>query len=259
MYKQIILHPNCDMIKDYKKYRNTFIRTIERAKRNYYNRILTEEKHNNGNVYKIVNEITKLKNTTRTFPTKLVGSSGYVATEPADTAQILNEHFAGIGRLMSQSIAEPFMHANPVSPHTCNCFSFFLQLSTSAEVLLTVDQLKNKKAVRYNDVETKFIKYSTHIIAPIISDLFNVCVSNGVFPNCLEVAEVIPVFKKGDKNNPTNYRPISLLSQFDKMLEKMIFTRLYSYLEKKHLLTNNSVFAQIHQQIFLLVQYTINL
>ena len=78
------MHPNSDIVKDYNKYRNTLIRTIERAKRNYYHRILTEEKHNTVNVYKIVNEITKLKNTIRTFPTKLVGSTGYVATEPAD-------------------------------------------------------------------------------------------------------------------------------------------------------------------------------
>ena len=135
---------------------------------------------------------------------------------------------------MSQSIAEPPIHVNPVSPNTSNCSSFFLQPSTSAEVLLTIDQLKNKNAVRYNDIETKFIKYSKHIIAPIISDLFIVCVSNGVFPNCLKIAEVIPVFKKGDKNNPYNYQPISLLSQFDKILEKMIFTRLYLYLEKNN-------------------------
>ena len=93
MYKQTILHSNCDTIKGYKKYRTTLIRTIERAKRNYYNRIQTKEKHYTGNVYKIVKEITKLKNTTRTLPTKLVGSNGYVATEPADIAQILNEHF----------------------------------------------------------------------------------------------------------------------------------------------------------------------
>ena len=100
------------------------------------------------------------------------------------------------------SITEPPVYSNPVSSHTCNCSLFFLQLSTRAEVLLAIDQLKNKKAVRYNDLETKFIKYSKHIIVPIINDLFNVCVSNDVFPNCLKIAEVIPVSKKGDKNNP---------------------------------------------------------
>ena len=71
-------------------------------------------------MYKIVNKITKLKNTTRIFPTKLVGSTGHVATKPADIAQNLNEHFAGIGHLMSQSIAEAPIHVNPVSPQTSN-------------------------------------------------------------------------------------------------------------------------------------------
>ena len=110
--------------------------------------------------------------------------------------------------------------------------------ATTDEVSLIIDQLKNNKAVRYNDVETKFIKYGKFIIAPIISELFNVCAINGVFPNCLKIAEVIPIFKKGDKNNLTNYRPISLLSQFDKIIEKMIFSRLYSYVESNQLLSN---------------------
>ena len=63
------------------------------------------------------------------------------------------------------------------------------------------------------------------IISPIISNLFNLCrpIETGVFPNCLKIAEVIPIYKKGDQNMPTNYRPISLLSQFDKIFEKMLF------------------------------------
>ena len=96
-----------------------------------------------------------------------------------------------------------------------------------------------KKTVRSNDVETRFIKYSKSIISPIISDLFNLCVNKGVFPNCLKIAEIIPIHKKGDINKATNYRPIALLSHFNKLMEKMIFSRLYSYLEKKQLLNDN--------------------
>ena len=73
------------------------------------------------------------------------------------------------------------------------------------------------------------------IISPIISNLFNLCIETGVFLKCLKIAEVIPIYKKGDQNMPTNYRPISLLSQFDKIFEKMLFSRLFSY-DKNQLL-----------------------
>ena len=79
-------------------------------------------------------------------------------------------------------------------------------------VLTGINALKNNKAIRIMDVETKFIK-SKNILSPVLSDLFNVCIAQGVFPDCLKMAEVIPIFKKGDHNLATNYRPISILSQ----------------------------------------------
>ena len=71
------------------------------------------------------------------------------------------------------------------------------------------------------------------VLTSVISDLFNLCVNKGVFSNCLKIAEIIPIYKKGDTNKATNYRPIALLSQFNKLMEKVIFSRLYSYFEKK--------------------------
>ena len=89
------------------------------------------------------------------------------------------------------------------------------------------------------DVETKFIKLSKNILSSVLSDLFNVCIAQGVFPDCLKIAEVIPIFKKGDHNLATNYRPVSILSQFDKIFEKLIYIRISSYLEKDDLLSKN--------------------
>ena len=77
------------------------------------------------------------------------------------------------------------------------------------------------------------------IIFPIISKLVNLCIQTGVFSNCLKIVTVIPIYKKGDQNMPTNYRPISLLSQFDKIFEKILFSRLFSYLDKNQLLSKN--------------------
>ena len=82
-----------------------------------------------------------------------------------------------------------------------------------------------------------FLQYSNFIISPIICDLFNSCIEQGSFPDALEVAEVVLVFKKGDSNQANNYSSISLLSQFNKILERLVFTRLYSFLEKFDLLS----------------------
>ena len=164
---------------------------------------------------------------------------GNVTTKPKEIACVLNEHFASVGYKMAQDIPAPPSHIKMTKPNSCNFKSIFLFPSTNAEVCSIIDGLKTMKAQRYTDAETKFIKYGKLIISPIISNLFNMCIETGVFPNCLKIAEVIPIYKKGDQNIFTNNRPISLLSQFDKIFEKMLFSRLLSYLDKNQLLSKN--------------------
>ena len=239
MYTQFLMHPSNYQFDKYKKYRNVLNRAIKGAKRNYYNKIVTEEKHNSEKLYQIMNKICKLKNSKRIFSTNLLNDKSNVTTKPEEIACVLNKHFASVGYKMAQDIPAPPSHIKMSKPNSCNFNSIFLFPSTNAEVCSIIDRLKNKKAQRYTDVETKFIKYGKLIISPIISNLFNLCIETGVFPNCLKIAEVIPIFTKSDQNIPTNYRPISLLSQFDKIFEKMLFSRLFSYLYKNQLLSKN--------------------
>ena len=89
---------------------------------------------------------------------------------------------------------------------------------------------------RVNDVETKFITLARTIISPRIGNLFNACITEGTYPMSLKVAEVKPIYKRGDPNKATNYRPISLLSHFDKIFEKLLYNRLISYMEQFKLL-----------------------
>ena len=239
MYKEFITHSNNLRYEEYKKYRNTLTRAIECAKRNYYNKILNENKSNYHKLYSKINEICKIKKNDNVYPDKLLTDNGSAIKDKQVIAQVFNEHFTGIGHNMAKNIVKPPLNQYISKSRATVSNSFFIFPSTSGEVSLIIDQLNNNKAKRGNDVDTKFIKYCKDIISPIISDLFNLCVIKGVFPDCLKVSEIIPVFKKGDKNNPTNYRPISLLSQFNKIIEKMLFNRLYTYLDKKKLISDN--------------------
>ena len=83
-----------------------------------------------------------------------------------------------------------------------------------------------------------FIKYVNPVISKFLSDMFNVCLSEGTYPDLLEIAKVVPIFKKGERNKMTNYRPISL-SQFNKIFEKLLYTRIYSYLTRFNLLSDH--------------------
>ena len=71
-----------------------------------------------------------------------------------------------------------------------------------------------------------------------MSDLFNFCLKEGVYPDSLKVAEVIPIFKKDEQDKTTNYRPISLLSQFNKIFKKLLYSRIYSNLVRYDLLSD---------------------
>ena len=82
---------------------------------------------------------------------------------------------------------------------------------TTREIANLITSLNNEKAIRSKDIDTYFIKISSVIIAPILSKLFNRCLLEGEFSNCLKIAEVIPIFEKGSLTNISNYRPISLL------------------------------------------------
>ena len=122
--------------------------------------------------------------------------------------------------------------------HAGSANSIFFKPSTPYEVNEIMRALNDQKAREKLNPETKLIKHANPVILVYLSHLFNLCIATGVFPDSLKIAEVIPIFKKRNTDKPTNYRPISLLSQFSKIFKKMIYNRIYSYLEKFDLLSN---------------------
>ena len=113
--------------------------------------------------------------------------------------------------------------------------SVFLSPCTPQEVFTLITKLKDRKACRTINIETRFIKLANPVISTFLSNLFNVCLNTGDYSDSLKIAEAIPIFKKGCSTQTTNYRPISLLCQFNKIFEKLLHTRIYSYLIRYNL------------------------
>ena len=116
--------------------------------------------------------------------------------------------------------------------------SFFFFPATAEEIYSLIGNIKIKKGVRENDITNKLLKLSNAVISPFLCVIFKFCIHQGEFSNSLKIAEVVPVFKKGDLNLLTNYHPISTLSQLSKIFEKLIFNRINNYLEKYHLISD---------------------
>ena len=109
----------------------------------------------------------------------------------------------------------------------------FLKPVTQAEIVILVNNTKNKKSKDHDDIDMCLVKkLIPHLVIPL-EHIFNISLQTGVFPDGMKIARVIPLFKNGNANDFTNYRPISLLSQFSKILEKIFHNRMMSFIEEK--------------------------
>lgn len=115
--------------------------------------------------------------------------------------------------------------------------SFFFQPIDVTEILSTISNLKNKDSSGIDGISMNLIKNIAGVICAPLCRLFNSSLEEGIFPEVLKRAVVIPVHKKGNAASVENYRPISLLSSFSKILEKIVYTRLMNFLQKMKILT----------------------
>ena len=111
---------------------------------------------------------------------------------------------------------------------------FFTDIDYS-EIITIINNFGNNKS---SDFSIRALKLIKHQIAPLLAKLFNDCMYSGTFPVELKLAKVIPLFKGGKINIISNYSPISILPIFSKLFEKLIYNRLYDFLEANNVLYN---------------------
>jgi len=109
--------------------------------------------------------------------------------------------------------------------------------TTTHEIKKIINSLKNKTSYGYDEISDKILNVSAPFILSPLSYMFNKVFSSGTFPDRLKYSEAQPLFKKGKKTEITNYRPISLLPSFSKIMEKIIYKRLNCFLIENNILT----------------------
>ena len=165
------------------------------------------------------------------FYAKCPNNSG-VTQNPAEITNIFNHYFASIGPRLARNIPSPRKNVQDYLAGTNYYKSFFFDPVSSSEVDMEILATPSNKVYGLYSCPVHLLKSVRHSLSPLLAALMNKSISTGIYPHLLKHAKVIPVYKTGDETDPCNDRPISLLSVFNRLFEKLMYKRLRSYCEK---------------------------
>jgi hypothetical protein len=171
----------------------------------------------------------------------LLNINGRKVEKPETICNEFNEYFSSVSDSLMQDKLETSVADKDTEGYKKYCNkslsgSMFLDCTCEQEILREIDKLNNNKSPGPDGVGPNILKDVADIIVRPLAYLCNLSFQTGLVPEGLKLARIVPIYKKGDKTLLTNYRPISLLSIFHKILEKLMCYRLRSFLNAKHVL-----------------------
>ena len=211
---------------------------IRKSEINYYQNILSDRKNNIKDMWKHLGLLLNpnKNNSQNKKSVSKLNINGKTITEDKNITNAFNKYFANIGSNLANKIIQDQPQksyrdylSNPVTE------TIFLSPPNTEEISKEISFLNNKKN-GMDPFKTSIIKSIKNEITEVLVIIFNKSLEEGNFPNLLKIAKVIPIYKGGDNDNPVNYRPISLLSIFDKIFEKIVYSRLQSFITKNKVL-----------------------
>ena len=128
---------------------------------------------------------------------------------------------------------------------------------TNCEIHKIIMSFKNE-ATGYDDIKSDILKMSLQYICEPLAHMCNMSLIQGTFPQELELANKIPLYKSGDPHVFNNYRPVSLLPTLSKVFEEVMYTRLISFLETHKILICNQFGFRRSYSSYMALMVTIN-
>lgn len=194
---------------------------------------LSNSENKNKTVWKIINserKQTKIKENIRILDNEVVVES------TIQVSNLLNNFFANV-HLSNNQIVTKYKSSNFVLTEKNIPYSMFLTPADESEIISIAKTFKNSYSTGPDNLSTFILKPVIHLLAKPLAYLVNLSFETGLFPKILKQSKVTPVFKKGEKMNKNNYRPISLNSVFSKIFERIFLTRLLSFIEAQEILS----------------------
>ena len=186
--------------------------------------------------WKGIKSLISLKTIASSIQTVLSLDNGDTITIPYDIAYTFSNYFASIAETTKKSIKYTHKHFSDYLSKECDS-TIFLQRTDKEEIANITSSLNSSKVSGPNSIPYRILFLLENEISKQLVDLFNLSFMTGVFPSVLKTAKVVLVFKKDSKLDYSNYNPISLLSNIEEILEKLMYKRLYTFLNN-----NNNIY-----------------
>ena len=236
LFKLSLTSKNPELKLKYQNYRNIYNSLVRLSKKLYYEQSFLKYKSNSKKTWELLNEITSRSKTKFNKITE-INVQGHAIREPSEIANNFNNFFTNIGTQIADSVRDTKTDPCLNLPDIDSNIKFDIGSTGPTHILDIINSLPSKNSTDLSGISTKFLKNISYQICSPLAHIFSLSLEQGIFPEKLKTSRTVPIFKSGDRSNIDNFRPISLVNTFSKILEKIVALKLTNYLEINKLIS----------------------
>ena len=197
---------------------------MKKSKQAYYNKYFETNWNNIKNTWKGIKSLISLKSAASSAPTVLSCNNGNTITNLYGIANTFKNYLVSVAETTKNNLKYSHKQFSDYLKEECDS-TIFLKPTSKEEIGNIIFSLNSNKASGPNSIPYRILLLLKNEIPMQLADLFNLSFVTGVFPSTLKTAKIVPVFRKDSKLDYGNYRPISLLSNSEKILERLMDKR----------------------------------
>jgi hypothetical protein len=220
----------------YIQYRNLYNRLKRTAKQTYYEQRFNMYKNDLKRTWKMLNSLIRHKSDKSSIQETFKHDNQVISNKNIIAEQFC-DYFSNVGPNLSKDIkvSEKDHDHYLQLKRSRNPNSMFLLPTHPEEIRKIIDQRKSKNSSGHDNISTSFIKQIGAELAWPVSILTNKSLLEGTVPDQLKIAKIKPIYKSKENDLFSNYRPISLLPALSKIVEKVMYNRIYNFFEHSDL------------------------
>ena len=203
LYQRYLKKTNLENKNKYTTYRNKLTHLIRKSKTNHYSDLINASKGDSKKSWKVINSVLNRGKKQPVLPDLCNANN-------ADLANNFNNYFVSIGENLSEKINQPqgISYKEYLTGNYLN--SFYLKPTNRDEIYNIIMAMKSSNSAGEDEISSKILKAIANEIVEPLAHCINLSLLTGIVPCKTKIAKITPIYKSGDKNDKTNYRPISI-------------------------------------------------